>query len=210
MNIFVYRNGKQEGPFGLDDLQKLGLTPDTLIWYKGLSEWTPASQCDATAVLFSQPEPPAPPQQPQFQQPVEQPCYQQPQYQQPYQQPQYQQPVEQPCYQQPYQQPQYQQPVEQPCYDELPPCPESSKTLAIVLTVLAVICCCNIPAMVFGILGISKGSDVSKRYAEGDIEGAENAAKQCKTFTLIGYIVWILGLVASFVYGFLSGLAQGF
>ena len=169
MNIFVYRNGKQEGPFGLDDLQKLGLTPDTMIWYKGLTEWTRASQCDATAVLFSQPEPPAPPQQPQ-----------------------------------------YQQPVEQPCYDELPPCPESSKTLAIVLTVLAVICCCNIPAMVFGILGISKGSDVSKRYAEGDIEGAENAAKQCKTFTLIGYIVWILGLVASFVYGFLSGLAQGF
>ena len=187
MNIFVYRNGKQEGPFGLDDLQKLGLTPDTMIWYKGLTEWTRASQCDATAVLFSQPEPPAPPQQPQ-----------------------YQQPVEQPCYQQPYQQPQYQQPVEQPCYDELPPCPESSKTLAIVMTVLAVICCCNIPAMVFGILGISKGSDVSKRYAEGDIEGAENAAKQCKTFTLIGYIVWILGLVASFVYGFLSGLAQGF
>lgn len=39
---FYVKNGVSEGPFSAEELIKL-ITPDTLIWTEGMTEWTPAS-----------------------------------------------------------------------------------------------------------------------------------------------------------------------
>lgn len=40
---FYVKNGVSEGPFSAEELIKL-ITPDTLIWTEGMTEWTPASE----------------------------------------------------------------------------------------------------------------------------------------------------------------------
>ena len=43
--VYLLREGQQHGPYSLDDMQRwLGdgaISPDDLIWYDGLAEWTP-------------------------------------------------------------------------------------------------------------------------------------------------------------------------
>lgn len=53
MKIWIYLNGIQQGPYTLDQLRMLPLTPDTPVWYEGLPEWTPASKAPETAAWFS-------------------------------------------------------------------------------------------------------------------------------------------------------------
>lgn len=67
VNFFVALNGQQAGPFGMDQLQQLAssaqLRVDTLVWSQGLSNWTPAGQVPALAMLFARQggPPPLPP-----------------------------------------------------------------------------------------------------------------------------------------------------
>ena len=42
MNYWIVQNGKSTGPFAMDELRILGVTPKTLVWHKGLKDWTPA------------------------------------------------------------------------------------------------------------------------------------------------------------------------
>ena len=108
---YLVKDGQRVGPLSLEELVQNGLTPDSLVWTDGMTDWAPANQLAELAPVFApapapQPAPapapaPQPVQQPQYQQPAPQP---QPQYQAP--QPQYQQP-----YQQPYQQAYQQQPM---------------------------------------------------------------------------------------------------
>lgn len=53
MNIFIYRNNVQEGPYDKADLMKMNLDPSTPVWYRGLTEWIPASQAPELASLFA-------------------------------------------------------------------------------------------------------------------------------------------------------------
>jgi hypothetical protein len=54
MKVWVYINGKQRGPYTLDQLTKMDINPDTPVWHEGMTEWLPASEVPLVyAVLFS-------------------------------------------------------------------------------------------------------------------------------------------------------------
>lgn len=42
MLYFYIENNEQKGPFNLEEMQKLSIKKDTLIWYEGLDDWTEA------------------------------------------------------------------------------------------------------------------------------------------------------------------------
>jgi hypothetical protein len=64
-SYFVAVDGKQSGPHPMDELRQRAsagaLTPETLVWKQGMGAWTPASQVDELASLFSAGPPPLPP-----------------------------------------------------------------------------------------------------------------------------------------------------
>lgn len=49
---FYVKNGVSEGPFSAEELMKL-ITPDTLIWTEGMTEWTPASEVAPISEMFA-------------------------------------------------------------------------------------------------------------------------------------------------------------
>lgn len=49
---FYVKNGVSEGPFSAEELIKL-ITPDTLIWTEGMTEWTPASGVAPISEMFA-------------------------------------------------------------------------------------------------------------------------------------------------------------
>lgn len=52
MRIWIYLNGIQQGPYTLDEIAAMNLLPSTPVWYDGITQWMPASEAPATAVLF--------------------------------------------------------------------------------------------------------------------------------------------------------------
>ena len=60
MQVYVIFDGQQHGPFELDELRRLPVTPHTPIWYAGLPDWTAAGEAPATRVLFESPHASAP------------------------------------------------------------------------------------------------------------------------------------------------------
>ena len=158
---FIYKNGKQEGPYEAKAVIDMKLSPDTFVWCEGMTDWKPISQVPELQQP-QQPEPPrftpqVPPQTPPQAGPQGGPQYQQPQYQQQYQQgpqqyqqgpqqyqqgpQQYQQGPQQQYQQGPQQQyqqgpqQQYQQAYQQP--NNYQPAPsEKSKVTAAILAIL--------------------------------------------------------------------------
>lgn len=49
---FYVKNGVSEGPFSAEELIKL-ITPDTLIWTEGMTEWTPAGEVALIGEMFA-------------------------------------------------------------------------------------------------------------------------------------------------------------
>lgn len=49
---FYVKNGVSEGPFSAEELIKL-ITPNTLIWTEGMTEWAPASEVAAISEMFA-------------------------------------------------------------------------------------------------------------------------------------------------------------
>lgn len=49
---FYVKNGVSEGPFSAEELIKL-ITPNTLIWTEGMTEWTPASEVAPISEMFA-------------------------------------------------------------------------------------------------------------------------------------------------------------
>lgn len=55
MQYYYSNNGvDQKGPFELGELQRQGVTAQTLVWYEGLANWTPAGQLPELASIFAQ------------------------------------------------------------------------------------------------------------------------------------------------------------
>lgn len=86
MEYFILVNGENQGPYSVETLKSMGITPDTLVWTQGMEQWAPAGQIFELQQLFApqqqqqpQPQQAAPPQG------APQPVFQQ-QYQQQYQQ----------------------------------------------------------------------------------------------------------------------------
>ncbi|MDE5566849.1 MAG: CD225/dispanin family protein [Muribaculaceae bacterium] len=53
MKIWVYLNGIQQGPYTIEEISQLPLSPSTPVWYEGLPQWMPANEAPETAGLFA-------------------------------------------------------------------------------------------------------------------------------------------------------------
>ncbi len=52
MEFHLIRNGKQDGPFSIDELAQQGITPESEVWTEGMSDWQQAGDVpELTAVL---------------------------------------------------------------------------------------------------------------------------------------------------------------
>ena len=86
MEYFILVNGENQGPYSVETLKSMGITPDTLVWTQGMEQWAPAGQIFELQQLFAPQQQPQPqPQQAAPPQGAPQPVFQQ-QYQQQYQQ----------------------------------------------------------------------------------------------------------------------------
>ena len=43
MNIYIIENGQQRGPYTIDQLRYMRITPDTVVWMEGMYNWAKAS-----------------------------------------------------------------------------------------------------------------------------------------------------------------------
>lgn len=135
----------------------------------------------------------AQPQQQQYAQPQQQ-QYAQPQqqYAQP-QQGQAQQYGQVPYYgEHQYAQPQYAQPAA--------PMPNDWKAANITITILSVLCCCNVIALITGIVGISKSNSVRTMYNYGDYQRADEAAQNARMWFFISLALLVVGAIMSTIY----------
>ena len=55
---FVDNNRSRQGPFPIEELLSHGVTPDTLIWCKGMDKWEKAKEVPEIAILFIKVKPP--------------------------------------------------------------------------------------------------------------------------------------------------------
>ena len=87
--------------------------------------------------------------------------------------------------------------------NQQPPMPGNHLVLAILSTVLGLLCCCglNLP---FGIVAIVFASQVNGKYASGDFQGAISSAKQAKIWGWISMGLVILALVLHLISSVLS------
>ena len=203
MKIYVYSNGAMSGPFHRDELIGRNITPQTPVWYSGLSDWTPAGRAEHTRWLFDptlQEEirrreqqmrgqrqgsagAPPPPNPPYGQAPYGQ--------QQPYGQPYGpQQPYGQPYGPQP---PYGQQPPQYNGYrapnNSGRPRPNSYMVYSILVLVLFL--------SPFAIVGTVYSSRVNDLYARGQVDEAYRASSTACTWDTIGLV---LGLLCCFFY----------
>lgn len=59
MEYYILIDGKTEGPFSLEKLKEMPVTPQTKVWRQGMPEWVPAGEVGELNYLFGTP-PPAP------------------------------------------------------------------------------------------------------------------------------------------------------
>lgn len=210
-----------------------GNVPEVMNLLRATSQ--PVMSTDPLQQQQQQQQQPAPdysayqPQEPNPYQPQEQPLNQQPYYgdaqeqqtynqeqqtynqpQQTYNQPQYGQAApqyggQQPYYQQGgyYAQPQYAQPVGV--------MPADWKTANIIITILSVLCCCNVISLVTGIIGIVKSGNVRTLFNAGNQAAAEEAASSAKMWFYISLGILVLGIIVStIVFVSTPGVADAF
>ncbi len=205
MEYWTIIDNSHAGPFTAGQLADMKITPDTLIWHEGLTDWTPARDIASLAPLFAAPAPSdasespmaqeatevevpaateieievsATPQepQPQEQAPGPQP-YEPYQPYQPYGQQNPGQPYGQPG-PQPYGQPMMQTPAEE--------CPPTYLAWSIAVTIL----CC----LIFGVAGIICSTQVKSAWQRGDMRKARRMsewAQWCIILSIVGGLLWI-------------------
>ena len=100
--------------------------------------------------------------------------------------------------------------MDQQFSSQQPPMPGNQLVLAILSTVLGLVCCSGIN-LPFGIVAIVFASQVNGKYAAGDFQGAISSAKQAKIWGWISMGLVILGFVLnliSFVLSFFFEMSQ--
>lgn len=53
MKYWIYRDGLQRGPFTIEELADMDLTPDTPVWYEGLDNWITADRSPGLQPLLA-------------------------------------------------------------------------------------------------------------------------------------------------------------
>lgn len=194
MRYYIAENGQPAGPFEANELMAHGLTVNSLVWAEGMPNWTSASQVpELMAVLSGQPVnvgmpggfdtqlPPVggtPSQMPQVPPFNTQPT----QYGTPYGQ-------GTSTGNQPYAQPQYGPSSNTPSRQVMP---KTWLTESVLVTVLSLLCLCNIVALIPGIVSIVKANSVKTKFMQGDYDGAQNASASAKKWVLITVVVMIV------------------
>lgn len=54
MDFYILVGNTKQGPYPLEELKNKNITPHTLVWRSGLTEWVPASQLPELAELLSE------------------------------------------------------------------------------------------------------------------------------------------------------------
>ncbi len=197
MEIYIIENGQQRGPFTLEQLRFIPITPDTEVWKEGMYNWVKASEVpELRELLDAQGQTPYGQSGQQYGQPYggpQQPYGQPGGYQQPYGQPGgYQQPYGQPGG---YQQPGYQQPYgPQAGFQSASGIPPKSW---LVESILVLIFCC----LPFGIVGVVYASKVSGLYAAGRYAEAEQASQDAGKWTKLGFFLGLGFILLYFILG---------
>ncbi|MFZ1426257.1 MAG: DUF4339 domain-containing protein [Geminicoccaceae bacterium] len=58
---YCYIDEQEVGPLSFDEIIQLGITPDTPVWYEGVTDWRPASSFPEFKPAFNASEPPPAP-----------------------------------------------------------------------------------------------------------------------------------------------------
>lgn len=162
---YIHIGGVQQGPFTLQQIAAEGISPETMIWRPGLSNWVPASSLPEVMAVLQRP---ANPYESAYR---PQPPYGQPTY--PYGNP------SQPPYVQPY------GGWQTGWTNWLP--------WAIAATVVAVVFC-GLLNTVFGIIGIVKANSANDAMRRGD-PAALQINNSAKTWTIVSFVLSGIALV---------------
>ena len=57
---FIVENNQQSGPLSIDELRNKRVSPSTLVWFEGMTNWEQASAIDELSGLFRTTPPPPP------------------------------------------------------------------------------------------------------------------------------------------------------
>ncbi|MDE7440889.1 MAG: GYF domain-containing protein [Muribaculaceae bacterium] len=196
MQYYIISNGSQLGPYSKEELSLQGLTPDSIVWRSGLSEWVKASTLPELSDIISESA---------FSLHTETPETMKSPYpdfaagQQPQQPPQPQQPVQNP-YGQPYppaapygmpQQPyNYRQPFPVPHTNWMP--------WAIIVTIISG--CTTCVGLILGIISIVYASKANAFYANGQQAEGDAANSTARTLTIVNIVLLVLGVIFSVAY----------
>lgn len=186
---------QQCGPFSPSELQSKNIRPETMVWRSGMADWVQAKGVPELEYLFNpNAQPVSATQDTSYTSTTgaSNTTYNQTQYnQQPYSQ-------QQQYGQQQYNQQQYNQQQYNPNgynannwnqgINDVRPMPKNWLVESILVTVL----CC----LPFGIAGIMSATKVESLYHAGDYDAAEQASKDAKKWTIVGF-------ASTFVLGFL-------
>ena len=94
------------------------------------------------------------------------------------------------------------QPFPPPSSSSAPATIPNNMVMAIIATVVSVMGCC----LPHGLVSLMFAMQVGKKEAAGDIDGAQNAAKQAKMWAWISIIAGALGIILSLVFGVFAGV----
>lgn len=192
MEIYIHTNGSNMGPYSLEQLKGLGISPDTPVWYNGLPDWTPAGVAPATRELFFAPSPDKAivPAEPSAEaQPAPAPGESAP-------------PV--PGGQQGYNPNQgyYGGQGYNPQGYSYGPGQQGPPPSYLAWAIISTLCCC----MPFGIVAIIYASKVNSLWLRGDVYGAQKASQRAQLWTILAIV---LGLIANFFVALLNPVFFG-
>lgn len=179
MNVFFYIDSttqQQCGPFSIEELKNKNIQPNTMVWCSGMGDWSEASAVEALAILFHSVT-----EQPNINNSNTNYTNTNSNTNIPYKS-------------------SFQQLPLQNSYNnansnafgrnmnDVRPMPKNWLVESILVTVL----CC----LPFGIAGIVNATKVESLYYAGDYDGAQQASKDAKKWTLVGFVsVFAIGII---------------
>ena len=192
MEIYIHANGSNKGPYSLEQLKDLGISPDTPVWYNGLPDWTPAGVAPATRELFFAPSPDKAivPEEPSAEAQATPASGESAP------------PV--PGGQQGYNPNQgyYGQQGYNPQGYPYGPGQQGPPPSYLAWAIISTLCCC----MPFGIVAIIYASKVNGLWLRGDVNGAYKASARAQTWTILAIVI---GLLANFFVALLNPMFLG-
>ncbi len=174
MKIWIFLDGRQQGPMDIDQLAQLPVTPTTPVWYEGLPDWSTLGAAPATAGLFA---PPPVPQGNAGDNNAEASDSATPQ-----------------SVATAYSSAPQAATVQTPRQTAgMPACPPNY----LVWAILSTICCCT----PLGIVAIVYSSQVMSRYNRGDYAGALMASQRAQLWLILAFVLGLIAVPFMFLMG---------